>query len=320
MIGNLSGLFDNVVAEFTKATELLSPTHGAMDAIYWEYKPQEVGVLGQTINVAIPQDPSNQVQDIGVNDLVLSDVAFETTPIVFNRHPSFAFAVKDYEQFLTPFQIQQNFVKASFTGIQNHINATVTSLFTSANFVTNPVISATGGLITVPQFLSAKATLIDQNVPVNGDPRDMTLLLPSVPYTLMQDATTGGSAAAWSQAFIVGQNTASEIHDKGTVPVAFNTSVQVDQQMPTRGTTGSRTFTGALFHKFAVAGASRAIGTPPQADKVAEFTYIDWKGMSLRVMLSYSHFPKGGLIFSVDCGYGLKVVRENLGTLFSIAE
>lgn len=318
-VQNLSGLFQTVIGAFNEATHVLAPTHEAINSIYWDHRPDQPGVLGQTINVAIPVDPTGSVQDIGTGDLILSDVGFTTTPIVFNRHPSFAFPVKDWEQFNTPYNIKNNLVDASFTGIKNSINAVITSQFTSGNFNVNSVISATNHVITTTQFTGAQAVLSDQRVPIR-DVKNMQLLSPSTPYTAMTDPTTGTAGAAWSQAFIVGERTAETIHETGVVPVAFGTQFKLDQQMPTTGTVGSRTFTSAYFHRYAVGGVSRPIATPPEALKVVDLTYVDWGPLSLRVMLGWNQYPKGGLIFQVDCGYGLSVVRPNMGLLFSVAE
>lgn len=317
-IQNLSGLFQTVIGAFNEATKVLRPTWQVADSIYWDHRPDQTAALGQTINVAIPVDMTNSVQDIGTGDLQLSDAGFTTTPIVFNRHPSLAIPVRDYEQFNTPYNIKNNLVDAALVAIKNNINATVASLYNSANFNVNAVQDTTGHVITTTQFLAAQALLMDAYVPTT-DVRNMHCILPSTPYTTMQDPTTGGPGAAWSQAFIVGEQTAKAIHDTGVIPVAYSTQFKLDQQMPTTGTGGSRTFTGALFHSYAVAGVSRPIGTPPEAMKVVDMTYIDWGNLSLRVMLGYNQYPKGGLIFQVDCGYGLQVVRPNMGVLFSIA-
>lgn len=318
-VTNLSGLFQTVVAAATEATQLLAPTHDILNAIYWDHRPDQPGILGQTLNVAIPQDPTSQVQDIGTGDGVLSDIGFNTVAILFNKHPYFGFPVRDYEQFNTPYQIRTNFLDAALTGVKNKINAQVAALFTTANFTTNTAVSATSHVVTVPQFLAARTVLADQYVNVN-DSKNMTCVLPSTPYMAMMDGTTGGAGAAWTQAFIVGSKTAESIHEQGEIPVAFSTTFRLDQQMPTTGAVGSRTFTGFYGHRYAVAGVSRAIATPPEAMKVVDYTYIDWNGLSIRVMMGYNQFPKGGLVVTIDAGYGLKVVRENMGVLLSIAE
>lgn len=317
MANSVTSFFQTLVSALGDAQKLLAPTHAAKDAIYWDYKPDETGTLGQTINAAIPVDPTNNVQDIGTGDVVISDISFTTTPIVYNKHPQFGYTVRDFEQFNSPDSIRNVFLDAALKGIMNNINYQVTSLFNSTNITTNTAISTTGGVITVPQFLNGATVLSDKYVPTS-DVANMHLVLPSTPYYKMMDGTTGGSGAAWTQAFIVGEQTAAAIHENAKIPVAFNTNFLLDQQMPTTGAVGSRTFTGAYFHRYAVAGVSRALPKPDP--NVVEFTYMDFGNLSIRVQIGYNQYPKGGYVVTIDCGYGLKVVREYMAQLFSVAE
>src|SRR5207248_1623109 len=143
-------------------------------------------------------------------------------------------------------------------------------------------------------------------------PDNMSLLIPSTPYT----AILGDSN--WTQAQIAGMQTAQFVRERGELPVAYGMSVKLDQQMPTTGAVGSRTFTAAYLHRWAVAVATRPL--PPPDRKVVDFTYVDFMGIPILVTLGYNQYPKQGYIISVEAGYGLKVVRDNLGILFSIAE
>lgn len=315
MANSINGFYQTVVSALGDSVKLLTPTHNASKAIFWDFQPDQTGVLGQTINAVIPADPTSAVADAGVGDMVLTDISFSTTPIVFNKHPQFGYVVRDFEQFNSPDQVRNVFLDAGIKGIMNNINAAVTALLVAGNF-TPTAIATTGGVITVPQFLAGRAVLADNYVDVN-DVGNMSLILASTPANKMMDGTTGGSGAAWTQAFIVGDRTASTIHEAGQVPVAFATQFLLDQQMTTTGSAPTRTFIGALIHRYAVAGVSRALPKPDE--KVVECTYIDFGNLSLRVMLGYNQI-KGGWVVTIDCGYGLKVVRPTLGQIFSTAE
>lgn len=311
MANSLSAFFQTVLAAGREASQLLAPTWKASDSIYRDYKSQPA-TIGQTLNVAIPTDPTNSVADAGAGDVTLTDVGFTTTPIVFNKHPQFAFVIRDYEQFNSPVEIRNLFMDAALKGIKNHINRAVCSLFVTGNFTTNTAISATSHIVTVAQFLQGMGVLADQNVPVADDPGNMTLLLPSTPYvTTLGDST-------WTQAQIAGMKTAEFVRDTGVMPTQFGMTLKMDQQMPTSGTAPSRTFTGAYFHKWAVAMVTRPL--PPPDSKVVDFTYMDFFGLPIRVTVGYNQYPKQGYIVTIDAGYGLKVVRENMGQLFTIAE
>ena len=70
------------------------------------------------------------------------------------------------------------------------------------------------------------AVLSDQKVPVADDPENMSLLLPSLPYTAM----LGDSQ--WTQAQIAGMKTAEFVRETGTLPTAYGMTAKLDQQMP----------------------------------------------------------------------------------------
>lgn len=316
-VSGLTGLFQTVVAAANEAVQVLAPTHAASGLVYTDHQPEQA-VLGQTLNVPLPADPSAYTSDIGSGDLVMNERTAATVPIVLQYHPSDAYPIRDFDQYRTPTRLRTLFLDGAIKGIQNHINRAICNLFTTANFTTNSAISCTGGGMTLTQFTGARAVLSDQFVAVN-DAANMSCLLPSVPYNKILDATTGGIGAAWSQAFIAGNAYAEETRSTGKVPTALSTRFFLDQQMPTTGAVGSRTFTGAYFHKWAVALVTRPLYTDPVSEKSCEVTYFDFNGISIRIMVSFNHIKQAPVI-SVDAGYGLAVVRENMGVLFTIAE
>ena len=318
MANVIDAFFQTLVSEMTEATQVLAPTHHAVESIYWDYNPQEMGGIYKTLNVALPADPTNQVVDAGSGDPPLSDISFATVPIVMNKHAYFGYPVRDFEQFLSPVVIRNVFVNAAMTGIHNHIGADVTTLFNTTNFTTNSAISASSGGITTTQFLSGMSNLIDQKVPVQTDPDNMALLIPGTPYTKMMDGATGTLGAAWVQALIAGMKTAEFVRDRGMMPTTYGMTLKLDQQMPVTGAAPNRTFTGAYMHRWAVAGVSRPLPEPDV--KVVNFARVAWNNLSLRLMVGYNQWPKLGYIVSIDAGYGLKVVRENMCQLFTVSE
>ena len=319
-VTGLSGLFQTIVSGVSEACQVLAPTWAANDSIYWDHNPEQPGSLYKTLNVALPTDPSAQVQDIQANDMVLNEAGFATVPIILNRHPQFSTPIRDYDQFQTPLQVKESFARGALIALKNFINADVAALATTANFTTNSAISCTGGAVTTTQYTGALAVLADQRVPVENNPRDMTFLLPSIPYYNLEDPTTGTAGAAWSQAFIAGNRFAEEVRATGKVPIAFGTQFRLDQQMPVSGASPNRTWTALLLHRWAMAGVTRPIHTPPAGLKVCDVAYLPFGNIQIRVMTGYSFYPKGAEILSIDAVYGLKVTRENMGVIFSIAE
>ena len=317
MKNTVDGFFQTLVAGVTEASKLLAPTWATSRAIYWDYRADETGTIGKTLNVNIPVDPTSNVTDIGTGDINVSEFAFSTVPIVFAYHPQYGYPVRDFEQFNSPQQIRTVFADASMKAIKNHVNKQITDLFTTSNFTTNTAIETTSGIVTVPQFLSGMANLDDQYAPVSEDPENMSFITNSKPYYNMMDGTVGSGGAAWNQALIAGNRIAESVRRDGKMPYAYNCAIMMDQQLPTSGTAPSRTWTNVLLHRWAVAGVSRPL--PPPDANVVNFSYVDFGGVSIRVSVGYD-IKMSAYIVSLDAGYGLKVVRENLCQLFTTAE
>ena len=333
MANTVDSFYQTLVAAVADASRLLAPTWQASDSIYWDYRPEEAE-LYKTLNVAIPADPSASVADQGAGDLVLSDIGFTTASIVMDRHPSFAYTVRDFEQFNSPSDIRRVFLDAAIKSVKSNINAAITSLFNSTNFTTNSAISGSAGAITTANFTSAMANLGDQKVPVADDPANMSLLLPPKVYATLLDPTTGGAGAAWTQAITAGTSIAERAHTMGVFPVpTYGMTMKLDQQLPTSGTKPARTFTAAYLHRWAIAGVTRPLPRPDPS--VVNYMYVDMGPNSdygsvygspsgvpipIRVMISYNHYPKMGYVVSVDAGFGLKVIREQMCQLFTITE
>lgn len=343
MANSITSFYQTVVTAAVEASQLLAPTWKAIESIYWDYRSEEAA-LGQTLNVPIPNDPTSATVDMGAGDISLSDIGFSTTPIVFNRHPAYAYVVRDFEQFNSPEMVRRVFMDAAMKGVKNQINQAICNLFTTAaqpsglgtgaNLIPgNASISCTAHAVTVTQFLQGMSVLAKQNVPVANDPENMSLLLYPDAYMSLMDGTTGSSGAAWNQAFIAGGVTAENVHKRGDMPTSYGMTLRLEQQMPTTVPGGgSGTSTGVYLHRYAVAGVTRPLPKPD--DKVVDYTYVNFSSspmyddtfgggtgvpLPLRVMVGYNQYPKQGYIVSIDAGYGLAVVRPNMAQIFSIA-
>jgi hypothetical protein len=310
MANAVSAFWQTVVAATVDAAQLLAPSHQASEAVYMDYSPEEAAI-GQTLNVPIPGDPSGQVVDVGVGDLPISDVAWSTQAIVFNHHPGWAGVFRDFEQYNSPIRLRNAFLDAAIKGIENYVNNLITSLFTTANFTSNTAISTTAHIITTAQASQGLTVLSDKFVPVRDNPENMSLLTPSSPYyAIVTDSS-------WTYAQTAGAATAEAVRRTGGMPIAYGLNLRLDQQMPVSGTAPSRTFTAALMHRWAIAMAVRPLATPETT--VVEVMMFNFAGIPIRIMLGYNHI-KLGFVLSVDCGFGLKVVRESMCQLYSVAE
>jgi hypothetical protein len=75
-----------------------------------------------------------------------------------------------------------------------------------------------------------------------------------------------------------------------------------------------QSYTSLAMHRYAIALALRPIATPEEARQVVDVTYVDLKGIPLRVMVSYVHIYQA-LFVTVDFGYALGVIRPDFGVI-----
>jgi hypothetical protein len=136
-------------------------------------------------------------------------------------------------------------------------------------------------------------------------------------------ATVTGSSTHFTTDFSVGQSLIFYDVDTTLTPypvaaVASDTSLTL--ATPYTGTTGSgkhftvQGFTTLAMHRYAIGLALRPL--PPPDEKVVEYTYLDIKGIPMRVMVSYQHLKNGWLV-TVDYGYALGVLRPSFGVIIN---
>jgi hypothetical protein len=313
MANTVSGFYQTLTTAAAEASQALVGSNSLMDSVFMDYKPM-VADLGQTLNVNIPNIVTTQVTDADSADIALTDVAATTVPIVFNKHPYYGFVVRDFEQFNTPSDLRMTFLDAAIKGISESIDSNIALLCTAANFNVNPVITSTGGYPTVPQFLAGYSNLADQRVPVTDTPNMSFVNTPHSYARILGDSS-------WTSNLIAGAQLAAEAHISGDITTSFGSTIRMDQQLNfqlTTGTSPSQTYTSILMHRWAIALVSRPL---PQPDSnVVDYSYIDFKGVPIRIMLGYNLYPKMGYVITVDSGYGLAVTRPALGQIFSIAQ
>jgi len=305
----VSSFYQTLVTASTEASQALVGPNAFLDAIYLDYKP-EAASIGQTLNVPIPAIVTGSVADGGVADPTFTDISFTTEAIVFNKHPQFNYIVRDFEQFNSPLLIRQVFLDAAIKGVAEYIDEQVSGLFTTGNFTTNSAISTTSHVVTTAQFLQGMAVLLAQRVNCN-DVQNMSFIQHPVPWTaLMGDSN-------WTQQSIASELVAERVRNSGAIGASYGATIAHDLFTPVSGSAPNRTFTGCYFHRWAVAVATRPL--PPPDAKVADYMYIMYKGIPIRITLAWSVL-KNGYCVLVEAGFGMKVVRENMGQLFSTAE
>lgn len=84
----------------------------------------------------------------------------------------------------------------------------------------------------------------------------------------------------------------------------------------TGATVTSKSYTCLAAHKYAIALALRPIYTPKEAQGVVAVSYLNLKGIPLRVMISYQHIYQG-LFVTVDFGFAAAVIRPDFGVIIN---
>ncbi len=309
MANAISSFFQTLVTAATEASQTLVGTTAMMDAIYVDYQPVAASV-GQTLNIPIPASVTSQVADAGSGDPTFTDVNFTTKSIVFNKHPQYGFVIRDFEQFNSPTQIRNLLVDPALKGIAEQVNGVIAALVNSTALNVNTTISTTGSIITPDQFVQGQVALMNQKVPVLDSPNMTFLQAPTLWGKMLR-------SDPWTQESQVGVEQAIAAKKMGALRMAYGSQLNYDQQLPTTGTTPSRTFSSVYMHRYAIAAAYRPLPKPD--DKVSEFTYVIWKGLPVRITYGYS-VSKSGWLVNIDAGYGVTAVRPEMAQLFSTAE
>lgn len=138
-------------------------------------------------------------------------------------------------------------------------------------------------------------------------------------------AVTNGSAAVVGTSTTFTSLTAGQfiLLDASGVPYQVKSvtdATHLTLQTPFIGTTASgsawkeRTFTNFVFHRHAIAMGVRPLPEPD--GRVVDYSYVDYKGIPLRVQLGWSQL-KNGWCVTVDAGYGRTVMRPDHGLIIT---
>ena len=155
--------------------------------------------------------------------------------------------------------------------------------------------------------------------------RLITVLVGTVTVT-SGSATVAGSGTAFTTALTVGQWLVFSADATATayqiLAIASNTSLTLATVAAAAAAGAAQTatvqsYTCCAMHEYAVGLALRPIATPPEASNVVDVTYLDLKGIPVRIIVSYQHIYQG-LFVTADYGYALGVLRPQWGQLIYV--
>lgn len=302
MPNTVTGFYQTLVAAASAASQALVGTTSMLDRVYKDIKSQ-AATVGQTLNIPIPTSPTygggGQVTDIGAGDFTITDAAFTTPTVTFNKHPGFAYIIRDFEQFNSPESIRNVFLDAAIKSMASYINKQICDLVTAANFDSYSSITGGADTFTEANFKTAWSNLAAAKIPVR-DSGNFFFVTHPVAYgnMLTDDEFTGDSNVGWLRS-----DTSKR---KALIGQQWGADPEFDQDFPLPG---AGTYAGLMFHRNAIALALRPLAAPGPEAAVQCF-YTSWKDVPIRIMLGYNQL-KAGWVVTLDAGYGLAIIRKD---------
>lgn len=220
-------------------------------------------------------------------------------------------------------------------------------IITGSVTVTNGSTAVTGIATGFTKELAANQYLIFGNDPANT-PYKIAAIASDTTLTL--NSAYGGATATATSVKVVTQITGTVATTDGSATVtgtgsAFTTDLAVNDWIVVNGdpsatayqvksiasdtsltltanfvgtlagkTVVKRNYTSIAMHSYAIALALRPIATPKEAAEVVAVTYLDVRGIPMRVMVSYVHIYQA-LFVTVDFGFAIGVIRPDFGVL-----
>jgi hypothetical protein len=305
MPNTVSGFYQTLVAAASEASAALVGQTKMLDCVYKDYSPV-AATPGKLITINIPTTPTYSggtpnIADIGVGDFTIVDVAHTAPQLNFNKHPGYAYIIRDFEQYNSPTSIRNGFLDAAIKGMAQFINLELCALVTAANFDSYTSITGGADTFTEANFRTAWSNLAGAKVPVR-DNGNLFFLTHPIPYAAMltDDEFTADSNIGWIRA--------DSSKRKAMLGQQWGADVDFDQDFPIPA---AGVYAGLLWHRHAIALATRPLPEPD--GKVVEYTYVMWKDIPIRVMLGYNQL-KAGYVVTLDAGYALGVIRKDHGS------
>lgn len=310
MANSTGGLFHNMLAAATQASQHLTFRNAFFSRIYWDYHPI-VAIPYQSITVTIPTVNEGDVVDIGGGPIQPTDTAHGTAQIELNMHFSTSFTIPTWDQMRTPEVLARKYVTPRMEALKRKMNRSIAQLVTTTNFATHALVSGSGADVFDRADLGAAwGNLAAVGVPVD-DTTNLNLVTNVTAYQKMLAATAFASEST------VGVTAAEAAQQRAVIERQFGAGVYWDQHIAVFNA-GKQP--GIFFHRYAIAGVT---ANPPAAASgdVDEMTVMVGEAgnqVPVQIQMQYSLRDQGTLVH-IHCYWGVKVVRPEYGALLETA-
>jgi hypothetical protein len=306
MPNSYSGLFQTLAASFREASAAKVGKNVLMTMVRRDVSP----VIEQpfaTINTNIFASTGTPTAFTpGTTTLTLSDLTVNPGAVTLNQFPT-------YGVLLPSGDLSKTFSASFVEGVRDEcvkkigdsINGYIAGLITAANFPTNGSNSSGADTVSDAAMGTVWQKLAALDVPV-GDLGNLFLATGPVVYANLLQTNT------WTQTAYVGDAKTSEIRATARLGLQWGAICDFDPDMPGNGTGGTAagTYASLLFHRNAIAMASRALAPP--LDTGVPTSYVSYKGIPIRITVAWNNLKRADELV-MDAMFGAAVVREDHG-------
>lgn len=304
-----AGTFQTVCEAFNIAASNLRYKNAFVDAIYWDNRPEDSGVIGQTFQVIIPTVNEGGVVDIQSGPIQPVDYSFNPETIVLNHNDSYTIIIKSWDQVRTPWDLARIYLAPGIEGLKRKINRRVVTVFNATNFPNYTLFtgtSSTASDFARADFATAWTNLVNVGVPIEDDPDNVTLMVNPLTWGVMS------TDQSFYYQYIVGEQAGNEAAKRAKLANALGARMEYDQMLVPFN---SGHQPGILFHRYAVAGVS--VAAPSLNSNAIDETYEQLPGSKLTIQIQMApSLQDQGVVIHLHCMYGIAVVRPEMGSLF----
>ena len=309
-----AALLQTLTATFSELGTVSVGTTSLMECVYTDigFNTSQVGAVIQ-IPISVPVN-AQVVKTTGMGYVAptYNGYSLNQVNVTLDTQLHYGTFVPNIDQINTDVTVRESLTTPAIAAIAEAANGCIAAALTTTNFNINPVVSTTASIVTPAQFVKGGlTTLVNRKVAGVRNPNFMSFIQhPNVNGSIIVDD-------AWTKAMNVGDAIAQQARLEAKVPVAFGAKIMVDQQMPATGVDPSQVFTSAYLSKYALAAAYRPV--PLGDPRTTYSSYVNWKGLTIRIELSYLGKDQGWYL-SVDAVMGVVPVRKEQCVIFSTAQ
>lgn len=311
---SIDAFMPTLVKSVLDLSQKLTGTFAVLDSVYI-VGGEDAQSPGPAKQIDIPVPTPMTATDIGSSGFTAQNAVATVKSIPYNKHPAIPYIIRSFEQFRSVENIRDGFLDQAVKGVAEFVNRDLAGLFTASNFPTyavhNNSTTAGGQKLVAADIVKAWGDLATGKVNLKDFANLFLRSHPKVYGNMLVESTIVDEGK-------VGVRFADDARRQAILAQQFGAQTDQDIDMPfTNGaftSTGDDVYTSAFYHRTAIALATRPLPEPDL--NTTKYIPLNFKGLNMRVMISWSHVEDGWLV-TVDAGYGRAVVRPEVCSLLT---